>query len=240
MIRLHTLLLALIVILSPAAQAGAADPVPTGASPVVVELFTSQGCSSCPPADALLAEIAGRPDVIALSLHVDYWDYLGWRDTFARKRFTKRQYAYRDAFDARVVYTPQMVVHGQGAIVGSRKGDLAALLTRARAREPGCSIVLLEDHGMLRARLLPGARPATGVVWVAYLRDATVSILHGENAGREVTYHNVVQSLTRLGVWEGHAAEEIELPQPGAGEGVAIWVQSGEVGPIQAAVKVER
>ena len=100
-------------------------------TPAVVELYTSQGCSSCPPADELLAELAERDDVIALSLHVDYWDYLGWRDIHARHEFTKRQAAYRDAQGARSVYTPQMVIQGTEQVVGSRRGEVSAALEAA-------------------------------------------------------------------------------------------------------------
>jgi len=214
--------------------------LPSGAGePVVVELFTSQGCSSCPPADAYLAELADREDVIALSMHVDYWDYLGWKDSFAREECVIRQYAYRDALDTRVVYTPQMVVQGAAHAVGSARETVEDLIRTARAETRPDVIEIAPEDGMLMGRLAPGPDRA-GTLWVAVYHGARrVEIARGENAGRSVTYRNVVESLTRLGDWTGARARAIELPRPGQGQGVALWVQRDPAGPILAAARYE-
>ncbi len=209
-------------------------------SMVVVELYTSQGCSSCPPADEVLAQLSGRDDVIALSLHVDYWDYLGWRDTFAQHQFTQRQIAYRDAWHKSVVYTPQMVVQGRHDVMGSRADDLAAAIAAALQVEPPLKVTIERQGGMLKCRIEPGPERVAGIVWIAkYTMNATVEITRGENAGRTITYRNVVNSLNRIGSWAGIEPEEVAMPQPGPGEGVAIWIQAGEAGPILAAAKIE-
>jgi hypothetical protein len=207
---------------------------------VVVELYTSQGCSSCPPADEVLAQLSGRDDVIALSLHVDYWDYLGWRDTFAQRQFGQRQVGYRDAWRKSVVYTPQMVVQGRQEVMGGRPDELAAAIASARADGPAVNVTIEREGGMLKCRIEPGPEHKVGTIWIAkYTRSATVEISRGENAGREITYMNVVTSLNRIGSWEGTEIEDVTMPQPEPGEGVAIWVQSGENGPILAAAKLE-
>jgi hypothetical protein len=207
---------------------------------VVVELFTSQGCNTCPPADAVLAELSGRDDLIALSLHVDYWDYLGWRDTFAQRRFTQRQVAYRDAWQKSVVYTPQMVIHGRRDVAATRTGEIDAAIDAARSGDAPVSLAILDQGGMLKCRIEPGPEPVTGTVWIAkYSLRTTVDIGRGENAGRTLTYANVVRSLNRIGDWSGAEPEEVAMPQPDPGEGVAVWIQAGESGPIFAAAKIE-
>jgi hypothetical protein len=218
-------------------------PVPAataGSNDVVVELFTSQGCNSCPPADETLAVIANRDDVIALSLHVDYWDYLGWRDTFGQRQFGQRQVAYRDAWHKSVIYTPQMVVQGRHDVTGDQPDRLAAEITAAQEIEPPIKVTIEHLGGLVKCRIEPGAKPVVGTIWIAkYTKRATVEIDRGENAGRSITYFNVVKILNRIGTWEGVETEEVAMPQPGPGEGVAIWIQEGEVGPILAAAKIE-
>lgn len=207
---------------------------------VVVELFTSQGCSSCPPADEVLAQISGREDVVALSLHVDYWDYLGWRDTFAQRQFTERQIAYRDEWHKTVIYTPQMVVMGVEDVRGSSAGAVAEAIGRAQATTAPVNVSIQRDGGMLKCRIEPVAGEVTGTVWVAkYDLSNSVAIKRGENAGREITYSHVVRSLTRIGTWSGAEPEEVAMPEPQPGEGVAIWIQNGDAGPIMAAAKIE-
>jgi len=206
----------------------------------VVELYTSQGCNACPPADDVLSQLSGRDDVIALSLHVDYWDYLGWRDTFGQRQFARRQAAYRDAWRKSVVYTPQMVVQGSQDVSGSRPDDLSAAIDAALAIEPPISVTIKREGGMLKCRIEPGSKRTVGIVWIAkYTMSATVEIERGENAGRTITYMNVVNSLNRIGSWAGSEREDISMPQPAPGEGVAIWIQAGEAGPILAAAKIE-
>jgi hypothetical protein len=123
-----------------AAQQGAE---PAAASPVVVELFTSQGCSSCPPADALLDELAGRPGVVALSLHVDYWDYIGWKDPYASPMNTARQQRYAEALNLRYVYTPQIVVDGRANVVGSHRAEVPRVSSSATKRRISACLGLI-------------------------------------------------------------------------------------------------
>ena len=232
--------IAILAALGIAGLALSAPPAQAGGNVVVVELYTSQGCNSCPPADEILAQLSGRDDVIALSLHVDYWDYLGWRDTFAQHQFAQRQAAYRDAWRNRVVYTPQMVVQGRYDVMGSNPDDLAAAIDAALRVEPPVKVTIERQGGMLKCRIEPGAERTVGIVWIAkYTLSATVEIDRGENAGRTITYMNVVNSLHRIGAWAGVEREDISMPQPGPGEGVALWIQAGEAGPILAAAKIE-
>jgi len=218
---------------------GAAGATATGQT-VLVELYTSQGCYSCPPADAYLADLAKREDVTALSLHVDYWDYLGWTDSFGRPAHTDRQYAYRDALGTRSVYTPQMVIQGVHDAVGSRPADVTRAIDASMKTLDAVRIRITRDKGMLKATLSPAAEATPGIVWVArYSVAETVEIPRGENAGKTLTYHNVVDSLEQIAVWQGRGAETVMLPQPGSGEGVAVWVQAGGVGPVFAAAHYE-
>jgi hypothetical protein len=236
---LHTAKISLLAALGLAAVSLPA-PAWAGGAPVVVELYTSQGCSSCPTADDALSRMAGRDDVVALALHIDYWDYLGWRDTFGQREFAERQAGYRDAWRKNVLYTPQIIVQGRHDVSGLEPAQLDAAIAEAQASEPAVRLSLQREGGMLKCRIEPGAERASGTVWIAkYTRSATVTIERGENAGRTITYANVVSSLDRIGTWAGSAAEEVAMPQPGPGEGVAIWVQDGAAGPIMAAAKVE-
>lgn len=224
-------LAALAVVLSAPAGAG---------GPAVVELFTSQGCSTCPPADRLLARLAERDDVVALSLHVDYWDYLGWRDTFARPEFGERQRGYRDAWGKSVIYTPQMVVQGRHDVPAADEAAVSVAIDRALAPVRLIEVSIRAEDGMLKCLIEPGPEPVTGTVWIAkYTLSETVEITRGENAGRTMTYRNVVNSLMRMGTWSGGRTEEVEMPHPEPGEGVAIWIQDDASGPIHAAAKIE-
>jgi len=222
---------------------------------VVVELFTSQGCSSCPPADALLGELAQRPGLVALSLHVDYWDYLGWRDVFAHPMHTKRQIAYRDANGARSVYTPQMVIHGAVGVVGSRRDDVLSAIEAQQASAPAARLRLTRDGDQLSLRLSPtdpAAAPSAAlasaggddaaVLWlVTYRRPAPVDIKRGENAGRAIVYANVVDGWMTLGRWDGVSELRLSPPAPPPGSGVAVIVQSGPngAGPVLAAASLD-
>jgi hypothetical protein len=196
---------------------------------VVVELFTSQGCSSCPLADAYLAELARRPDVVALSYHVDYWDYLGWRDTLASQANGRRQKAYADRFDDGQVYTPQAVVQGAAAAIGSNRADVEALIARARGAAPPVTLSL--EGPALRLANAPG----TAKVWIAVVEPVVpVTIERGENAGRKVVYHNVVRSLRDAGRAGG---DPVVVPvPPTAGRRRAAIVQADGNGPILAAL----
>jgi hypothetical protein len=180
----------------------------------VVELFTSQGCSSCPPADAFLAELAERDDVIALSLHVDYWDYLGWKDTFGRPEHAERQYAYAKVRGDGKVFTPQMVVNGLDGVVGSNREAVEELLQGA---DLPLDVSVKRNGGALDIVVAPGGQ-ALGyhiaevtVRLVVFEPAATVVIERGENAGRTASYRNVVDSIRPIGMWKGERLE-ISLP----------------------------
>jgi len=193
---------------------GASLPISSAnAGPIVLELFTSQGCSSCPPADAFLAELIGRDDVIPLSLHVDYWNYLGWTDTLAQEAHTDRQRRYSLARGDRQIYTPQMVVGGTWHVVGSDREEVYAMIAAAEQR-PSVELSVVWAEGGLQLQVgdaVAGA-PNRGTLWMVLFNDAeTVSIARGENAGRTITYHNVVVDMHRLAMWRGESME-IELP----------------------------
>ena len=207
-------------------------------APVVIELYTSQGCSSCPPADALLQDLAGRPDVLALALHVDYWDYIGWKDTFASPAFTQRQRQYARAAGHRTIYTPQMIIAGEDDVVGYRPMQVADLIDQHRARAVPVTITLTRDQGTLNVTLAPvaGIAPAGPMVvqLIRYVPKQSVAIQRGENAGRTIAYTNVVTELRRIGDWDG--AAPLALTAPAAGKaGVAVILQHPDMGPIVAA-----
>ena len=217
------------------AMLAAAMPAAAG-QPVVVELFTSQGCSSCPPADALLAELSERPGVIALALHVDYWDYLGWQDSFASPAFTKRQRAYAKAMGERMVYTPQVVVQGRHGVVGSRREDIEAAIAAVAAEPSAVSLTLEAAPEGLVVRLEPGSGPVgeTSVSYMLYAAPQTVAISRGENNGHSITYHNVVRSWMMLGPWTGEPARWL-VPYPQDARGVAVLVQDRKTKAILGA-----
>jgi hypothetical protein len=213
--------------------------------PILVELYTSQGCSSCPPADQLFGTIKGREDVVALSFNVDYWDYIGWRDTLGRRENTLRQQAYEKVLPSRRVYTPQMVIDGVLEAVGNQRSDvLDAIAKRASAvqgKRVNVAITQTGDTIQVRIGALAGATP--GTVWLAHtLSSRAVNIASGENGGRVITYHNVVRDFAAVGKWSGEAVT-LQLPARGApGEitdGVAVWVQSGNPGPVLGAAQAK-
>lgn len=206
---------------------------------VVVELFTSQGCSSCPPADALLSDLAERDGVVPLALHVDYWDYIGWTDKFAQPAFTARQRAYARAINSRTIYTPQMIVGGSERVEGYRPMDVAELIQRHQAAASGVSLSLERSDDALRIAATaahPFDRAAT-VALIRYRPEATVSILRGENAGRTLTYHNIVTSWKVLGTWDGRGALSLNARAEG-GEPVVVIVQADGPGAILAAARL--
>ena len=227
------------------APAGRADQaqddgrgMPAGA-PVVVELFTSQGCSSCPPADDLLAELAHRPDIIALSLHVDYWDYIGWKDPYGSPLMTERQRRYAEELGLRYVYTPQMVIDGRTDVVGMRRGEvLDAIETAARKRKAVAVNFVPSDGGKV---VIPaGHAPDSGAtIWLAvYDEGYETAVSRGENAGRTVRNANVVRSLERLGTWMGQRLEiplNLDSAAARGNYGCAVIVQQGRNGPILGA-----
>ncbi len=200
---------------------------------VVVELFTSQGCSSCPPADRFLGELAKRDDVMALSLHVDYWDYLGWKDTLATPETTRRQRDYAQRFSQRYVYTPQTVVNGIGHNSGLRKKDTADLIAKAGGDVKAKMNIDHATSGHVTVSVVGGhiAEPAD-VYLMLFDDQKSVAIECGENAGKSVEYHNVVREVRRIATWDG-APLSLDLDVSGAG-GCAVIVQTAGLGPSSA------
>lgn len=201
----------------------------------VVELFTSQGCSSCPPANANLASIAQtRPDVIALSFGVTYWDQLGWKDSFASPQFTARQWAYAKALKRRDVATPQMVINGVTDLVGNRRNELDARIATAR---PLQNVAIGFDPNFITIGAGNRTRSSSDVWLVRYdPRLIQVPVRAGENGGRTLPHRNVVKELVRLGAWRGAAAR---FPVPAARPGLrsVVLVQIANAGPIIAAAR---
>ena len=205
---------------------------------VVVELYTSQGCSSCPPADRLLAELSDRDNVIALALHVDYWDYIGWADEFADPAHTERQKAYARAHGKRSVYTPQMIVAGADLIVGTKPMELADSIQAHAARTPPVEVTLTRAGDRVRIEARADRFRGDAVVDViGLIGERTVEITRGENAGRTLTYHNIVSSWTRLGDWDGSGVFQSTI-QVAPGTPVAVIVQQDGFGPVLGAAKL--
>ncbi len=211
----------------------------------VVELFTSQGCSSCPVADALLQQYAKRPDVVAISLPVDYWDYLGWKDTLASPRFTGRQRGYAEKRGDGHVYTPQVVVNGLIHAVGSNKDEIDRALekTDAELKPLRVAVTALSDGKTLAIETLPLQSPqggtAGGTIWLAIVQPSVeVEIKRGENRGKKVIYTNVVRELTAVGNWSEKPVR-IELSEASVlkdrKQKCAVLLQQGKVGAIVGA-----
>ena len=215
-----------------AAVSGAAEAQP--AAPIqVVELFTSQGCSSCPPADAAVARISERPGVLALSFGVTYWDDLGWKDTFAQKKFTDRQWDYARGLHHVQVATPQVVVNGRVDVVGQDLREIDAALARVRLTT-GPDVTL--NGASAQVSGAPPARAA--VVWLVRYDPniQQVPVRRGENTGKTLPIKNAVKELTRLGEWTG-GPKTYPIPAGPAGLKTAILLQAGTGGPILAAAK---
>jgi hypothetical protein len=213
----------------------------------VVELFTSQGCNSCPPADAVLAELAERGDVVALGYHVDYWDYLGWKDTLATPENTERQKLYGKAFGKREVYTPQAVINGRVHVKGGKRGAVNAAVSELEQTGSGLTV----DIGVTRngesvvidAAGAPGGKGDAHLVLVHFDPMKPITIERGENKGQTIAYANPVTSVRTAGMWHGKAAR-FELPRSEVNKdgGCAILLQQvdeeGLPGPILGAAVV--
>jgi hypothetical protein len=221
-----------------AAAATAFAPIAgaTAAAPVVVEEFQSQGCSSCPPANANVNALADRPEVLALSYAVTYWDQLGWKDTFDRPAFTQRQWDYAHHAGRGNVATPQVIVNGKTAIVGGNREELQQLLDREG--KPTGGPVVNATGGAVSLAAGKTTDPAT--VWLVRYdpREQWVSIRAGENAGRRLPHRNIVRELTALGTWSGSAASFALPPERDPQLRSAVLVQQGTGGPIIAAAKL--
>ncbi|MBT8418794.1 MAG: DUF1223 domain-containing protein [Silicimonas sp.] len=206
--------------------------------PVVVELFTSQGCSSCPPADKILGELAKRDDIIALALHVDYWDYIGWKDKFANPSFTKRQRAYAHANGGRTIYTPQMIVAGQDHVVGTKPMELMRRIDAHADAAEKVRVSLTRRGNQIEIVARPRGRLPSQIVvqLVTYIPEQTVQIRRGENAGRTLSYHNIVRDWIIVGNWNGQGEYRASLTVA-LGTPVAVLVQEAGAGPILGAAK---
>ncbi|MEX0591682.1 MAG: DUF1223 domain-containing protein [Xanthobacteraceae bacterium] len=220
-------------------------PAVAGDVKAVVELFTSQGCSSCPRADKLLGELAGDARLIALSLSVDYWDYLGWRDTLALHSHSMRQKGYANQRGDRQVYTPQVVINGAAETIGSDRYAIDRVVGSVDAKSKlSISVALKRNGNNIEIEVGAGDGPDASVWIIPITNKAPVTIDRGENRGKTITYHNVVRSWTRVGEWKGAAMRSTlaiaDLAQSGA-DAAAVLVQSGSVeapGPIRGAALI--
>jgi len=204
--------------------------------PTVIELFQSQGCSSCPPANANVMALADRADLLTLSFGVDYWDSLGWKDTFAQPQFTQRQRAYARALRHDNVFTPQVVINGRLDGVGADVRELSGLVKAGDRGAGGPNVTLSPGAVAIGA----GAAPAGGadVFLVRYdPRIVQVAIRRGENGGRTLPHRNVVRELIRLGRWTGPATRLVVPPSADPALSSAILVQTAGSGPILAAAR---
>jgi hypothetical protein len=231
-------------------HAGAQDAPKGNETKGVVELFTSQGCSSCPPADALFGKLSKRSDLIVLTMPVDYWDYLGWKDTLALPGNTARQKAYARARGDGQVYTPQAVINGQVHANGSSESSIDSALRKTAASAPRIALKGWGEKDVLviEAAAATGATPAQvqgskGTLLLAVVqRTADVSIGRGENHGRKVTYTNVVRQLKPIGEWNGNSVTirvpRSEITRDGA-DFCAVLLQQANSGPILAAAEIK-
>ena len=220
----------------------AAAPAPR--RPVVIELYTSQGCSSCVAADAFLAQLATRKDVVALSLPITYWDMLGWTDTLATQANTDRQKAYAQAMGRGGVYTPQVIVDGRKDLVGSKDAAIDQAIASREAKLPDVPVKLSllpnEVHVVVSSARIKSAKSAT--IWMMTVRpSATVKIGAGENAGRTLTYRNIVTGIKAVGLWKGKKVT-LDLPPAAIGtghsDGITVIVQQGGYGQILGATAI--
>jgi hypothetical protein len=221
-----------------AVAASTPPPAVTG----VLELFTSQGCSSCPPADAFLSAIARNPDIVAVSFPVDYWDYIGWKDTLAAPAFGARQRAYAAAHGEPHVYTPQAVVDGLVGVVGSDRRDVEMAISAGKGRDGAVSLPmrLSRSDGSIVIDVADGDGGPADVLVLRVARTKTVQIGRGENAGRSVTYTNVVRAIDKVGDWTGGMATYTFRDSRADDEGYVILLQKGTLekpGAILAAAK---
>jgi hypothetical protein len=231
------------------ADAAASANLAATAPKAVVELYTSQGCSSCPAADALLNQLAERDDIIAVSLSVDYWDYLGWKDTLAQTKFTERQKGFAKALGDGMVYTPQVVVNGAVHVNGSDERKISAAIekTNKSIAASHVPVRLSTAAGKLVVEIgaaPQGAASKESTIWLAVISPSVqVPITRGENKGRTVTYSNVVRDLMPIGTWNGKPMtvqlQRHSIAHPGA-ERCAVLVQQGRAGPIVGAALIKQ
>jgi hypothetical protein len=219
-----------------------AQPLEEAAAPepVVVELFTSQGCSSCPPADAILKQLAKRRDVLALALHVDYWDYIGWKDIFASPAYSRRQKGYAHRAGRKMIYTPQMIVMGLQAVSGADAMGISEAISAHQTTPRPVALDVKRSGRRLTLSLVPRIALPDQPVTIQIARYAplrTVDIARGELAGHRMAYANVVEELQQIEVWDGQQAISLTVDFDGARPG-AVLVQQGPFGAMLAAAYI--
>jgi len=231
--------------LAGSAMLGSAARATPAAGPWAIELFTSQGCSSCPPADAQLGKFSRRPDIVALSYHVDYWDYIGWKDPFATRATTDRQRAYARVLKQRYVYTPEMVVDGFVDDPGVDRSSVEDMLASAQKQSAHRATPKLSRSGdgplaiELAAFPLLDGTPADVIV-AAYDPRHTTPVAHGENGGRTLDNFNVVRRFETIARWHGAAAAwTVPADRFAPGQGIAVLVQRAEQGPMLGCNKLD-
>ena len=219
----------------------AAVPPATAEDVTVVELFTSQGCSSCPPADANLRDLSERPDIVALSLHVNYWDYIGWKDPFASDKTTERQHLYASSLKQKFVYTPEMVIDGYTDINGINGSELKNTIDKAKSRDRlRLPVTASVDGGEVKVSVPSADGGKKSSIWMFEIdSEHTTPVGRGENSGRTLTNTNVVRSMQKIGEWDGEAVDiTTQLASGSERDGVAIIVQEGNTGPVLGATLV--
>jgi len=203
----------------------------------VIELFTSEGCSSCPPADTFVGELADRDDILALSLHVDYWDYIGWKDRFADARYTKRQRKYARQFALRYVYTPQVVVDGSYQSVGSDRREIFDAVGKSKSLKKIPIKLKNSPDGMVLDLASTDVGPVN-VYSIFYDRYQESNVRRGENSGRKLVHANVVRDMTRIATWQGKPVRLSIPASPNGGDVCAVILQSASTGQIIGAARL--
>ncbi|NYS26319.1 DUF1223 domain-containing protein [Rhodobacteraceae bacterium 2376] len=206
---------------------------------VLLELFTSQGCAACPPADEMLGMLAARDDVIALSLHVDYWDYIGWEDSFADATFTRRQKQYARAWNRSTVYTPQVILGGLDELKSFRRSAVNEALDQHLSRPARVHLTMTRGSNgeiELQAVAEPPLEGEAEVFFLRYVPRASVEVTSGENNGMRLTHYNIVTSLERVTRWDGQSALRLTLNAPGDDPAVVVVQEAGQ-GPVLAAAR---
>jgi hypothetical protein len=234
--RIWVLTAAFAIIASAATRADEAAAI----SPVVVELFTSQGCSSCPPADAYLGKLAKQPGILALGFHIDYWNYIGWTDPYSLKLSAARQRAYAQRLGLHYVYTPQMVIDGISEGIGSEPAKIEPLLRSAVGGPPGPDLSLeRRTNGSLHIHVGAGTAAGAATVWlVGFDRLHETKVLRGENGGETARDYHTVRSFDAVGKWDGKPLD-LDVPsRVAAGDDAALLLQVNGTGPIVAATRL--
>lgn len=236
-----SVLIAAATVTPSAAQEPTGAGQPAAAPRAVVELYTSQGCSSCPPADAVLKKLSADPSIIALSLPVDYWNYLGWKDTFGSSRNSDRQRNYARARGDGAIYTPQAIVNGEIHVNGASEAEIEQAIqsTSAKAGPQHIPVRFWQERNTLNFALggeEPGHAPREATIWLGVVQTSgTVDVKQGENEGKQLTYTNIVRELTPIGIWKGQPLE-IQLPRAALMQAevqkIVVLLQEDRSGPI--------